>query len=95
MDQASLIQNVIAGGTSGLIAGLVLLVGLLMTGKLVPGTTHKEVQSRLKRYEDLSFGTMAAMEKLAAVIAASDQLKGLVEKIDALVVRLDRQGGKL
>ena len=61
--QEQLFTTLLTGSTSGIIAGLVLVILGFVTGKIVPGQTHKALEAKLTRYEDLAYKAMTALER--------------------------------
>ncbi len=61
--QETLFTQLLTGGTTGIIAGLVLVILGLVTGRLVPGYLYKALEAKLTRYEDLAYKAMTALER--------------------------------
>lgn len=61
--QETLFTNLLTGGTTGIVAGLLLVILGLVTGRLVPGYLYKSLEAKLSRYEDLAFKAMTLAER--------------------------------
>lgn len=61
--QEQLFTTLLTGSTSGIIAGLLLVILGFVTGKIVPGQTHKALEAKLARYEELAFKAMVLAER--------------------------------
>lgn len=61
--QEQLFTTILTGGTTGLIAALLLVIVLLLRGYIVPGYIYKSVEGKLTRYEELAFKAMALAER--------------------------------
>lgn len=58
-----LITTILGGGTTGIIAGLILVLYLLITEKLVVGGLYRRMEAKLTRYEDVAFKAMEVAER--------------------------------
>lgn len=65
MQENNLIGTIVTGGTSGLIAGLLLIIVLLIRGTLVPGYVYQAAMTKLGKFEDLAYKAMALAERAA------------------------------
>jgi len=61
--QETLFTNLLTGGATGIISGLLLVILGFMTEKIVPGPTHKALLAKLARYEDVAYKAMTALER--------------------------------
>jgi len=61
--QEQLFTTILTGGTTGLIAALLLVIVLLLRGYIVPGYIFKALETKLSRYEDLAFKAMSLVER--------------------------------
>ena len=58
-----LITTILGGGTTGIIAGLILVLYLLITEKLVVGSLFRRTEAKLTRYEDVAFKALEVAER--------------------------------
>ena len=61
--QEQLLATILTGGTTGLIAALLLVIVLLLRGYIVPGYIYKAVETKLTRYEEIAFKAMSIAER--------------------------------
>jgi len=61
--QETLFTNLLTGGTTGIVAGLLLVIIGFVTGKIVPGHMYKSLEAKLARYEELAFKAMTLAER--------------------------------
>jgi len=61
--QEQLFTSLLTGGTTGIVAGLLLVIIGFITGRLVPGYLYKSLETKLARYEDLAYKAMALAER--------------------------------
>jgi len=59
----NLIGTLVSGGTAGIISGLVLVIILLLKGVIVPGYIYDAAVTKLTKFEDMAYRSMAALER--------------------------------
>lgn len=58
-----LVGRILAGGSVGVIATLLLVIYLLITERLVVGTVYRRTEAKLARFEELAYKAMALAER--------------------------------
>jgi len=61
--QDQLFTSLLTGSTTGVIAGLLLVILGLVTGRLVPGYLYKSLEAKLARYEEMAYKALTLAER--------------------------------
>jgi hypothetical protein len=66
MSETSLVGQILAGGATGVIATLLLVLFLIIRESLVVGTIAKRTEARAARYEEMAIKALQLAERATA-----------------------------